>query len=73
MATDKDVEVVIAQQLMALASDDDQLGRGEYELCEVQESARSDSEFIVIARSNEEGAPKRCYRVIIVCDEEERV
>jgi len=56
------VATTIAQQLMGLIEEHNLGGQTSLGLVEVQESARSDSEFVVVVQG-------RCYRVAVTDDE----
>lgn len=58
------IECMIALQLFDAANEDDRLGRGEYDLLEVEEGTNP-SEFVIVAQDWDEGSEPKRFKVIV--------
>lgn len=66
---DDETCTLIARRLMGLLTNaDNVIAADGTEVTDVEESARSDSEFIVVVRSSSALLPTKCYRVTVTED-----
>lgn len=59
------IECMIALQLFDAANEDDRLGRGEYELIEVEEGTKNQREFVIVAQDWDEGSEPKRFKVTV--------
>jgi hypothetical protein len=69
MEHDDALASLISGQLQALAQDDDQLGRGEYELLSVEGGATECEFFVTVKSLADESAEPRRFKVEVTREE----